>query len=243
MVATISRTAFLGLAVMLLVGLMTERKRLTRLWPLTIVLLIAAHTVLPGGLGRLYHAFFPKGGITAEQSVRAGGVGSGRLADIHPALKLVQSHAFFGTGDPLPPPPDLAQNPAETVDAAPPDPIIFDDQYLTSLVGHGVFGLGVVLWLVGAMVFPLVRASAARAVSAAPQRLHCVGRRLRCRDADVRRVRIRAVLDLLLRDRRARPAPRAISGLEGHAPRQCAPRRRQLTARARADAALRRQRS
>lgn len=159
MVATISRTAFLGLAVMLLVGLMTERKRLTRLWPLTIVLLIAAHTVLPGGLGRLYHAFFPKGGITAEQSVRAGGVGSGRLADIHPALKLVQSHAFFGTGDPLPPPPDLAQNPAETVDAAPPDPIIFDDQYLTSLVGHGVFGLGVVLWLVGAMVFTLVRAS------------------------------------------------------------------------------------
>jgi hypothetical protein len=37
--------------------------------------------------------------------------------------------------------------------------LIFDDQYLTSLVGHGVFGLGVVLWLVGAMVFPLVRAS------------------------------------------------------------------------------------
>ena len=48
MVATISRTAFLALAVMLLVGLMTERRRLTRLWPLTIVLLIAAHTVLPG---------------------------------------------------------------------------------------------------------------------------------------------------------------------------------------------------
>ena len=67
--------------------------------------------MLPGGLGRLYHAFFPKGGITAEQSVRAGGVGSGRLADLDPALKLVQSHAFFGTGDPLPPPPDLAQNP------------------------------------------------------------------------------------------------------------------------------------
>ena len=91
--------------------------------------------------------------------MRAGGVGSGRLADLDPALKLVQSHAFFGTGDPLPPPPDLAQNPAETVDATPPDPIIFDDQYLTSLVGHGVFGLGAVLWLVGAMVFPLIRAS------------------------------------------------------------------------------------
>ena len=159
MVATISRTAFLALAVMLLVGLMTERRRLTRLWPLTIVLLIAAHTVLPGGLGRLYHAFFPKGGITAEQSGRAGGVGSGRLADLHPALKLVQAKVLFGTGDPLPPPPDLAQNPAQTVDATPPDPIIFDDQYLTSLVGHGVLGLGAVLWLVGALVFPLIRAS------------------------------------------------------------------------------------
>ena len=159
MVATISRTAFLALAVMLLVGLMTERRRLTRLWPLTIVLLIAAHTVLPGGLGRLYHAFFPKGGITAEQSVRAGGVGSGRLADLSPALKLVQANAFFGTGDPLPPPPDLVQNPAQTADATPPDPIIFDDQYLTTLVGHGVFGLGAVLWLAGMMTFPLIRAS------------------------------------------------------------------------------------
>jgi polysaccharide biosynthesis protein PslJ len=159
MVATISRTAFLALAVMLVVGLMTERRRLTRLWPLTIVLLIAAHTVLPGGLGRLYHAFFPKGGITAEQSGRAGGVGSGRLADLNPALKLVQANAFFGTGDPLPPPPDLVVQANQTLDTTPPDPIIFDDQYLTSLVGHGVFGLGAVLWLVGAMVFPLVRAS------------------------------------------------------------------------------------
>ncbi len=71
----------------------------------------------------------------------------------------MQANAFFGTGDPLPPPPDLAQNPAQTVDATPPDPIIFDDQYLTSLVGHGVFGLGAVLWLVGVMTFPLIRAS------------------------------------------------------------------------------------
>ena len=159
MVATISRTAFLALAVMLLVGLMTERRRLTRLWPLTIVLLIAAHTVLPGGLGASTTRSSPRVASRPSSPVRAGGVGSGRLADIHPALKLVQSHAFFGTGDPLPPPPDLAEKPAETVDAAPPDPIIFDDQYLTSLVGHGVFGLGAVLWLVGAMVFPLVRAS------------------------------------------------------------------------------------
>ena len=210
MVATISRTAFLALAVMLLVGLMTERRRLTRLWPLTIVLLIAAHTVLPGGLGRLYNAFFPRGGITAEQSVRAGGVGSGRLADINPALKLVQSHAFFGTGDPLPPPPDLAENPVQTVDSAPPDPIIFDDQYLTTLVGHGVFGLGAVLWLVGAMVFPLDSRLTPRARLAAPAQCLHGGRRGLCRsDADLRRLRIRPVLDLLLRDRRARAAPRA----------------------------------
>ena len=99
--------------------------------------------------------------------MRAGGVGSGRLADISPALKLVQSHAFFGTGDPLPPPPDLAQSPIQTVNSAPPDPIIFDDQYLTTLVGHGVFGLGAVLWLVSAMVVPLVRA-ARRARGALP---------------------------------------------------------------------------
>jgi hypothetical protein len=159
MVATISRTAFLALAVMLLIGLMTERRRLLRLWPLAFVLLIAAHTVLPGGMGRLYNSFFPRGGITSEQSGRAGGVGSGRLADISPALKLVQSHAYFGTGDPLPPPPDLTEQPAQTADATPPDPIIFDDQYLTSLVGHGIVGLAAVVWLIGAIVFRLVRAS------------------------------------------------------------------------------------
>ncbi|HEY3612878.1 MAG TPA: hypothetical protein VGK92_04195, partial [Gaiellales bacterium] len=118
-----------------------------------------AHTVLPGGMGRLYHSFFPKGGIASEQSVRAGGVGSGRLADLDPALKLVQANAFFGTGDPLPPPPDLVVQAATTDDATPPDPIIFDDQYLTSLVGHGVIGLGAVLWLVGFITIRLIRAS------------------------------------------------------------------------------------
>ena len=159
MVATISRTAFLALAVMVLIGLIVERRLILRLWPLGIVLLIAAHTVLPGGMGRLYHSFFPKGGITSEQSGRAGGVGSGRLADISPAMKLVQAQPYFGTGDPLPPPPDLAEQPAETPDAAPPDPIIFDDQYLTSLVGHGVIGLGAVIWLFGAICYRLVRAS------------------------------------------------------------------------------------
>ena len=227
MVATISRTAFLALAVMLLVGLMTERRRLTRLWPLAIVLLIAAHTVLPGGLGRLYHAFFPKGGITAEQSVRAGGVGSGRLADLHPALKLVQSQRVLRHGRSA----AAAARPrgagrSTTDDATPPDPIIFDDQYLTSLVGHGVFGLGAVLWLVGAMVFRADPRLATRArLTAAAERLRGLGRGLRGGDADVRRVRVRAVLDLLLRDRGARPAPGA-----DDRPRQEAPSRpRRLT--------------
>ena len=79
----------------------------------------------------------------------------------------MQANAFFGTGDPLPPPPDLAENPIDTVDSTPPDPIIFDDQYLTSLVGHGVIGLGAVLWLVGAIVFRLA------ALLAACTRLSC----------------------------------------------------------------------
>jgi polysaccharide biosynthesis protein PslJ len=159
MVSTISRTAFLALAVMFIIGMMTERARLVKLWPLAFVLLIAAHTVLPGGMGRLYHSFFPKGGIAAQQSVRAGGVGSGRLADLSPALKLVQAQPFFGTGDPLPAPPDLVQQAATTDDATPPPPIIFDDQYLTSIVGHGLVGLAAVFWLAGALVFRLVRAA------------------------------------------------------------------------------------
>jgi O-antigen ligase len=160
MVSTIARTAFLAVVVMLLIGLMTERRRLAKLWPLAIVLLIASPVVLPGGLGHLYHAFFPKGGIAAEQAAgTSGGPGSSRLARLSPAMKLFQAHALFGTGDPLPPPPNLAEQAAISADATPPDPVIYDDQYLTSLVGHGVFGLGAVAWLVGAIVFRLVRAA------------------------------------------------------------------------------------
>ncbi len=160
MVATISRTAFLAIAVMILVGLFVERRLLLRLWPLGIVLLIGAHTVLPGGMGRLYNSFFPKGGHH-ERAVRAR-----RRRGLRPAGRLrsgpaswCRRNAFFGTGDPLPPPPDLAESPIQSADSTPPDPIIFDDQYLTSLVGHGVIGLGAVLWLVGAIVFRLLRAS------------------------------------------------------------------------------------
>jgi O-antigen ligase len=115
--------------------------------------------VLPGGMGRLYHSFFPKGGIAAQESGRAGGVGSGRLADLSPALKMVQAQPLFGTGDPLPAPPDLVQQAATTDDSTPAPSIIFDDQYLTSIVGHGLVGLAAVLWLVGALVTTLVRAA------------------------------------------------------------------------------------
>ena len=204
MVATISRTAFLALAVMLLVGLMTERRALTRLWPLTIVLLIAAHTCSRAASAASTTRSSPR--AASRPSSRCAPAASARPPGRHPARPETGAvPRFFGTGDRCRRRPTCG-NPDDD-DRRRPEPIIFDDQYLTSLVGHGVFGLGAVLWLVGAMRVPADPRLAPRARLAAcspPARLR---RRLRRGDADLRRVRVRAVLALLLRDHGTRPAP------------------------------------
>ena len=49
--------------------------------------------VLPGTLGAIKNSFLPAGGLVAEQQSMPGASGSGRLADLGPALQEWQAEA------------------------------------------------------------------------------------------------------------------------------------------------------
>ncbi len=85
-VATISRTGILMLGVVLLVFAVLRPADARRALPIGLPLLIMMHLAIPGALGSLHDAFVPEGGLVAEQESSAGQLGSGRVADLGPAL-------------------------------------------------------------------------------------------------------------------------------------------------------------
>ncbi|HJQ73411.1 MAG TPA: O-antigen ligase family protein [Gaiellaceae bacterium] len=153
---TVSRTvALMGLA-MLVVVLLLRRHLVARYWPAGIVLLAAVHVAAPHTLGSLYHSFLPQGGLYHSQAARPGEIGSGRIADIGPGLRSWKEAPVFGhglgTGKT-----SGSTEPGTIVDPKTGAPIIFDDQYLNSLVSIGFLGLVGVLWFVWGAVVRLVR--------------------------------------------------------------------------------------
>jgi hypothetical protein len=159
---TVSRTVVLMAVAMTVVALLVRKQAVTRFWPLAIVLLAAVHLAAPHTLGSLYHSFFPKGGLVHSQTARAGNVGSGRVADIGPGFRSWKQAPIFGhglgTGK-------VAQSndPGAIVDPKTGAPIIFDDQYLNSLVSIGFLGFVGVLWFVWGGVRRLVATARHRA--------------------------------------------------------------------------------
>jgi len=144
---TVSRTVVLMAVAMTIVALLVRKQVVTRFWPLAIVLLAAVHLAAPHTLGSLYHSFLPKGGLVKSQTARSGDVGSGRVADVGPGLRSWKQAPFFGhglgTGKVA-----SSSEPGAIVDPKTGAPIIFDDQYLNSLVSIGFLGLVGVLWFV-----------------------------------------------------------------------------------------------
>jgi hypothetical protein len=144
---TVSRTVVLMAVAMTITALIVRKQAVTRFWPLGIVLLAAVHLAAPHTLGSLYHSFLPKGGLVHSQTARGGNVGSGRVADIGPGLRSwkqapIVGHGL-GTGKVA-----RSNEPGAIVDPKTGAPIIFDDQYLNSLVSIGFLGLLGVLWFV-----------------------------------------------------------------------------------------------
>ena len=145
--ATVSRTVVLMAVAMAAVALVVRGRAVRRWWPVVVAIVAAAHLAAPGALGALYHSFAPPAGLIQSQAALGGSVGSGRLADLAPGLQSWEKAPFFGhglgTGNST-----GSSVPGAIVDPHTGAPIIFDDQYLNSLVSIGFVGLVAVIWFV-----------------------------------------------------------------------------------------------
>ena len=99
--ATQSRT---GIVMTLVVGvtfmILRPRAVLAR-WPIVLGAIVAAQVALPGTVGNLREAFFPSGGLVAQQSNVVNNnrlAADGRLADLGPSLDQLASHPLLGLG-------------------------------------------------------------------------------------------------------------------------------------------------
>ena len=157
-VATESRTVVLALIVMLLTAILIRGRKLLRYWPVLLVLIAVTHVAAPGVVSHMYKRFNPKGGLIAQQQQRPGLRGSGRIADIGPGLHRWSGAPLFGrglgtvaaTGDKLAP---------GQQEGTPGVSVIYDDQYMNTLVSLGLFGLLLVIWFVWGSSIKLVSAA------------------------------------------------------------------------------------
>jgi len=144
-VAPLSRT---GIVMMLVVGgvfIWLRPQQTRRLWPALLPGFLVLHLILPGSLGALESAFFPAGGLIAQQQSGAGTGGSGRLADVGPSLAEWSRSPILGEG-----------YGTRIVDGPTPNAPILDDEWLGLLLETGICGVAAWLWLYGRMLRRLV---------------------------------------------------------------------------------------
>jgi polysaccharide biosynthesis protein PslJ len=146
-VATISRTTVIMGVALGLVGLWVRGRHVVRFWPLLLVLPVAIHFAVPGALGGIYKAFNPSQGLTSDLYTRSGEQGSGRLADLEPGLRVWSESPLIGKGigSVVTSAEAGAAQAAEGAEGA---IIIFDNEWLTTLVSLGVIGIAGVIWFV-----------------------------------------------------------------------------------------------
>lgn len=136
--STVSRTGIVMCVVAALVFLWLRPRETRRLWPAVLPLLVAIHFVLPGTLGAIKQSFFPAGGLVAEQSVSPGSSGSGRLADVGPAIAEWKVQPLFGEG--------FGTRVTFPTGAFATRSSILDDQWLGTLLETGALGAFGWLW-------------------------------------------------------------------------------------------------
>lgn len=143
--ATLSRTGIVMLLVEGLVFLRLRPVETRRLLPFAAPALVVVAIALPNTLGSFYAAFFPKGGLVAEQSVAVTGnaeTADGRLADIGPSLAEFAETPLLGQGFGT----RISQI-AGVQGAVQTTARILDDQWLGSLLEVGAIGTAGILWL------------------------------------------------------------------------------------------------
>jgi O-antigen ligase len=159
--ATVSRTAVLMFAAILAIGLVFRAKALRRYWPLLAALVVATHFAAPGSMRTLYKAYTPKGGLVQEQQARSSQQGSGRLADVEPGVRRWSQKPLLGRGlgtnSTLAEP--LSLEGLQSLDQGAPLRVIYDNQYLLTLVALGALGFVGTLWFVWGAVRKLGRSA------------------------------------------------------------------------------------
>ena len=134
--ATVSRTGILMLLVVGLVFVWLRPADAKRMWPALIPAVVVIHFAMPGALGTIKSAFFPEGGLIADQMKSAGTRGSGRVADLGPALEEWSANPLLGQGFGT-----------RLVDRGRVNAQILDNQWLKTMLETGVVGLVAWLWL------------------------------------------------------------------------------------------------
>jgi polysaccharide biosynthesis protein PslJ len=141
--ATVSRTGVVMLVVVALVFIWLRPREVRRLWPALIPALIVIKLVLPGTLGAIKQSFLPAGGLIAEQRAEPGQSGSGRIADIGPALNEWRRQPVLGQG---------FGTRVVDVNVRGPKANILDNQWLGTLLETGIVGFFGWLWFFARVV-------------------------------------------------------------------------------------------
>ena len=153
--ATGSRTAIVMLVAMTVVFLVLKPQETRRIWPMLVPGIVVVHLVVPGAIGTLRNAFFPPGGIIAEQS-RLGAdedpyLAGGRIRQLGPMLREAAGYPIFGEGLGT----RVTGFGRNTFRNAP----ILDNQWLNTTLELGYVGAAFWLWLFVRSVRRLCRAS------------------------------------------------------------------------------------
>jgi polysaccharide biosynthesis protein PslJ len=134
---TVSRTGFVMVITSLIVFLVLRGRQVRRYWPALIPALAVIHFAVPGTLGSVVNAFFPKGGLVAQEHKNA--VGSGRLATLGPVLSTeFAPRPLFGDG--------FETRVIKDDGAVKANAPILDDQWAGVLVEVGIVGALGLLW-------------------------------------------------------------------------------------------------
>jgi hypothetical protein len=138
--ATVSRTGIVMMVTLLICYLVLKPAATRRALPLLLPILVVAHAAVPGAMGSLKSAFFPPGGIAAEQQYGAGENSSGRLADLGPSIEEWKRSPLLGDG---------YGTRITDLDDPRRNALILDDQWLGYLLETGLFGVLALAWLLG----------------------------------------------------------------------------------------------
>jgi hypothetical protein len=150
--STVARTGSTMLVAVLVVFIALKPREMLSLWKWALPFLIAVHFLAPGALGGLKSAFFPEGGLLAEQQSAHSATSSNRLADAGPALREWWERPYVGYGFGT-----RIAEPANPKNNA----LILDNQWLGLLLEVGLLGTIAFGWLLLRSVRRLGRAARA----------------------------------------------------------------------------------